>query len=85
MQIRQSDPKEELIEVTDSLIPPPPKMETAEDMPVNIDGEELSEVEKRLQQEEERYDLYKRAYKGQLSEQGESDTDSDGSTYSSFA
>ena len=62
MQIRQSDLKEELIEVTDSLIPPPPKTETPGDMTGNIEGEELLEAEKRLQQEEEKYDLFKRVY-----------------------
>ena len=32
LQIRQSDPKEKLIEVTDSLIPPTPLRETPGDM-----------------------------------------------------
>ena len=49
LQIGQSNPKEELIEVMNSLIPtPPPVTETPGDMTGNTHGEELSEVEKRL-------------------------------------
>ena len=48
LQIRQSDPKEEPIEVMDSLIPPPPLMETSGDTTGNTNREELSEAEKRL-------------------------------------
>ena len=74
LQIRQSDPKEEPIEVTNSLIPPPPPVtEIPGDMTGNTNGEELSEAEKRLQKEEEKYDLYGRVYVGQLSKEEESD------------
>ena len=59
-------------------------METPGDMTGNTNGEELSEVEKRLQKEEEKYDLYGRVYVGQLSEEEESGKDSDCSTYSYF-
>ena len=62
--------------MTDSLIPPPPLMETPGDTTGNTYREELLEVEKRLQQEEEIYDLYRRVYIGQLSKEEESDTDS---------
>ena len=64
--------------MTDSLIPPPPLMETAGDMTGNTDGEELLEAEKRLQQE--KYILYRRVYVGQLSKEEESDMDSDSLT-----
>ena len=57
LQIRQSDLKEEPIEVTDSLIPAPPT-KTPEDMTERNDGEELSEAEIKLQQEEESYEQY---------------------------
>ena len=43
----QSNLREELIEVTDSLIPPPPKMKTPGEMTGNTDREELSEVERK--------------------------------------
>ena len=43
----------------------------------NTNGEELSEVKKRHQKEEEKYQLYERIYVGQLSEEEESDTDTD--------
>ena len=48
LQIRQSDLKEELVEATDSLIPPPP-MKMAEDMVEKNDSNKLSEVERKLQ------------------------------------
>ena len=83
LQIRQSDLREELIEVTYSLIPPPPT-ETPEDTIGKNGGEELSEIERKLQLEEESYKQYQRIYVGQLSEQEESDTESDCSTYSYF-
>ena len=68
-----------------SLIPPPPPLtETPADMTGNMNGEELLEAEKRLQKEEQKYNLYRRVYVGQLSEEKESDTDSDCLTYSYF-
>ena len=57
--------------------------ETPGDVTGNTNGEELSEVEKRLQKEE-KYDLYRRVYVGQLNEEEESDMDSDCSTYNYF-
>ena len=67
-----------------SLIPPPPPAETPGDMTGNTNGEELSEVEKRLHKEEEKYNLYRRIYVGQLSKEKESDIDSDCSAYNYF-
>ena len=44
-----------------SLIPSPPQVtETPGDATGNTNGEELLEAEKRLQKEEEKYDLYGR-------------------------
>ena len=60
LQIGQSNPKEEPIEVTKSLIPPPSVIKTPGEVTENTNGEELLEVEKRLQKEEEKYDLYRR-------------------------
>ena len=73
LQIRQGHPKDELIEVTDSLIPPP-LTETPGDMTGKNNSKELSEAERKLQQEEEKYDLYQQIYIGKLSEEEESDT-----------
>ena len=84
LQIGQSDLKEEPKKVTDSLVPPP-LTETPEDMAGKNDSKELSEAERKLQQEEENYKQYQRIYMGQLSEEEESDTASDCSTYSYFA
>ena len=85
LQIRKSNLKEEPIEVMNSLIPPPPPMtETPGDTTGNTNREKLSEAEKRLQKEEEKYDLYGRVYVGQLSKKVESDKHLDCSTYSYF-
>ena len=83
LQIRQSDLREELREVTDSLIPPS-LTETPEDVTGKNDGKELSDIERKLQEEEESYDQYHRIYMGQLSEEEESDTQSHCSTYRYF-
>ena len=77
LQIGQSDPKEELLEVMKSLIPP-------EEATENTNREELLEEDKRLQREEEKYELYYRIYVGQLSNKEESNTDTDGSTDTYF-
>ena len=81
LQIEQSDLKEEMTEVTDSLTPPPPT-EMPEDMVGENANKELSEVERKLQQEEESYEWYQRVYMGQLSEEEESNMESDSSSYS---
>ena len=57
-------------------------METPGDMTGNTDKEELLEVEKRLHQEEEKYDLYRKVYVGKLSKEEESNTDLGGLTQS---
>ena len=84
LQIRQNGPKKELIELTDSLIPPP-LTEMPEDMVGKNDSKELSKVESKLNRREKSYEQYQRVYVGQLSEEEESDTESDDSTYSYFA
>ena len=53
-------------------------------MTENANGEGLLEVEKRPQREEEKYKLYDRMYVSQLSNKEESDTDTDGLTYTYF-
>ena len=84
LQIRQSILKEEPIEVTKSLIPPPPMTEAPEDITENTNGEGLLKAEKRLQREEEKYKLYNRIYIGQLSNEEESITDTNRLTYTYF-
>ena len=59
-------------------------MEIAEDMVEKNCSDELSEAERKLQ-EEEMYEWYQRVYVGQLSEEEESDTESDCSGYIYFA
>ena len=66
-----------------SLIPPPPVTEAPE-VTEKTNGKELSEVEKKLQREEEKYELYDRIYMGQLSDKEESNMDTDGSIYTYF-
>ena len=83
LQIRQSDLWEEPLVVTKSLISPPPATEASEEVKENINREKLSEVEKKLQREEEKYKLYDRIYVDQLSDK-ESDMDTDSSTYTCF-
>ena len=58
--------------------------ETPGNVTGNTNREDLSEVEKRLQKEEEKYDLYGRVYVGQLSVEEENDTHSDCLTYNYF-
>ena len=75
-----------MIEVTNSLVPPPPPVtEILGDATGNSNGEELLEVGKGLQTEEEKYDIYGRVYVGQLSKEEESDMDSDCLTCNCFA
>ena len=57
LQIGQSDLKEEPLEVTKSLVPPPSTMEASEDMMENTDGEGLTEAERRLQREKEKFEV----------------------------
>ena len=63
------------------LILPPSTMEASGNMTENTDVEELMEVERRLQREEEKYKVYSRIYVGQLSNKEESDMDTDDSQY----
>ena len=84
MQIGQSDPKEETLEVMKSLIPPPTMTEALGDMAENTNGEGLTEVERRLQREEEKYEMYDKIYMGQLSDEEDSDMDTDKLNYTYF-
>ena len=63
LQIGQTDPKEELVNMTDSLIPSP-ITKAPEDMVEKNDSDELSKAEKRQQQEEKKYAVYQRTYVG---------------------
>ena len=58
--------------------------EASEDAKENTNREGLLEVEKRLQREEEQYELYDRIYVGKLSNKEESNTDTDSLTYTYF-
>ena len=53
LQTRQNDPKEKLVEVMDSLIPPPPT-KAPEDTIHQNNSDNLSEVERKQQQEEDK-------------------------------
>ena len=83
LQIRQNNPKEKLVEVTYSLIPPT-TTKALEDTIQKNDSDNTSKVERKHQQEEEKYKVYQKAYMGQLSEEDESNTESDYSGYSYF-
>ena len=90
LNIEQDSPKEEQVEVTDSLVPLP----TSEEEKATMEGtmeetmeettEELTEAEERYQLKEENCALYQRVYVGQLSDEEQSDTGSDYSGYSYF-
>ena len=69
--------------MTDSLIPPL-LTKTPEDMVEKNNSNKLSDSERKLQQEEEKYKQYQRVYMGQLSEKEESDTELDCSVCSYF-
>ena len=84
LQIGQSNPGEETLEVTKSLIPPPPVMEAPEEATEHTNGHKLLEAEKKHQGDKEKYELYDRIYMGQLSEEAETDMDMDGSMYTYF-
>ena len=83
LQIGQNDPKEEQVDVTESLIPPL-TTKALEKMAEKTDNDVLTKVEKRDQQQEERYVVYQRTYVGQLIEEEESDRESDYSGYRYF-
>ena len=80
LYLEQDSPKEEQIEVTDSLIPSPTMSEEEE----KAIREEMMEAETRYQQEEEKYMLQWKIYVGQLSKEEESNTDLEYSGYSYF-
>ena len=86
LQIRQSDLKEEPVEMTDPLILPP-MTKAPEDTVEKNDSNELSKVERKQEEEEEeeKYVVYQRTYVGQLSKEKENSTESDYSGYNYFA
>ena len=80
LHIEQDSPKEEQVEVTNSLILLP--MSEEEKIIMEKTMEELTEAEKTYQLEEEKYALHQKVYRGQLSNKEESDT---GSVYSGYS
>ena len=84
LQIRQSDPKEKLLEGMKLVLPQPPVTEAPEVVTENNNGEKLFKVEKRPQREEEKYKLYDKIYVGQLSKDEESDKDTNSLRYTYF-
>ena len=84
LQTGQDDQKEELLEVTESLVPPPSMTEASDDTVENTNGEEMTEAERKLQKEEEKYEMYDRIYVGHLSEEEDSDMDTDDMGYTYF-
>ena len=66
------------------LIPAPSTMEALGNTTESTDGEGLTEAERRLQREEEKYEVYDRIYMGQLSNVQDSDTDTDELNYTYF-
>ena len=83
LHLEQDSPKEELIEVTDLLIPPP-TIEEEEKATMDKTMEEMMKEEKKYQQEEEKYTLQEKICMVQLSEEAESYTGSKYSGYSYF-
>ena len=84
LQIGQDNQKEEPLEVTESLVPPPPITEASDNTVENTNGEELMEAEKRLQREEEKYYMYDRIYVGQLSDEEDSSMNTNETSYTYF-
>ena len=80
MTLGQDKPKEELLEVTGTLFPPPKASVMADDNTKHNNGG-LTEQELRLQRAEEEYD---RIYVGLISEETESGTEMDELPYNYF-
>ena len=83
LHLEQDRPKEEQIEVTNSLIPPPTTGKEEEKVTMEETMEEMTEGEKKYQQEG-KYTLQEKIYIGQLSKEEERDTGSEYSCYSDF-
>ena len=84
LQIGQDVQKDEPLEVTDLLVPPPLITETLEDMTENNDREGLMEAERKLQREEEENKMYIQISVGPFSDKEDSDTDTDDTAYTYF-
>ena len=72
------------MEVTESLVPPPQPMEISDYTAENTNGEELTEVERKLQREKEKYKMLDRIYVGQLSYKEDSNLDTNDMGYTYF-
>ena len=84
LQIGQDNQKAEPLEVMESLVPPPTTTEASGNTIEDTNGEELMEAERRLQGEEEKYEMYNRIYVGQLSDEEDSDMGTDDTSYIYF-
>ena len=82
LQTGQDDQKDEPLEVMDD--PLLPAVETSVDMTKNTDREELMEAERKLQREEEEYMMYNQLYVGLLSDEEDSDMDTNDTAYTYF-
>ena len=80
--MEHDSPKDKQVKVTNSLIPLPMSKEEKPTTEETI--EELTDAEKTYQLEEEKYVLNQKVYVGQLSNEEDSDTKSDYSSYSHF-
>ena len=83
LNIGQDEWKEEPLEVTELLVPPPSTSATADATTENTD-EGLTETKMRLQREEEKFEVYDRIYVSLLSEEEDSNTETDESMYTHF-
>ena len=85
LQVGQDYSKEEPLEVTELLVPPPLQVtETSDNTVENTNGVDLTEAERKLQREEEKYKMLDRIYMGQLSDEEDSDPDTDDMSYTYF-
>ena len=84
LQIGQDDLKDEPLEVMEPLVPPLHMMKTSDNTAENINGEEHMEAERKLQREEEKYEMLDRIYVGHLSDEEDIDTNTDDMDYTSF-
>ena len=87
LHIGQDRPKKKQVKITDSLIPLPMSEEEGKATMGEMTKEPmegLTEMEKRFQLEEEEYALHQKDYVRQLSNEEESDTESDYLDYNHF-
>ena len=79
LQIGQDGNKEELLQVMESLVLPPSTLATLE-YTIEYTDKGLTEVEVKLQREEEKFEMYYRICDGPLSDEEDSDMETEKST-----